>query len=479
VHGKDEDQERYRAIIENQAMGISEVDPEENFLFANPAAHRIFGVPPGSLVGRNLREFMDEDSFRTVRLETEKRKRGESSTYDIAVRRADGERRILRVTASPRFDERGAFLSALAIYSDVTELKAAEESLQQRERYFRALLHNAADMVSILDGKFRFRWGSRSTARITGYDTGVYGRSILEFIHPEDREKAEADMRAVLDNPGKPLHVISRFRHADGSYHYHEAILTNLLQDPVVEGIIINSRDVTERVMMEERLQASVRELDAFASTVAHDLRVPLSLISGYAELLRRADITDEERESYLENITKAARRLEEMTSSLLAYAQAGSPEGRLSEVDPAAVLAEVVEERKGELESRGMALEVEGELPRIQADPLKLRQVFFNLLDNAIKYTSGCEDPRLRVGAKREGDTATFFVGDNGCGIDPELIPEIFLPFRRGAGKASGLGVGLATVKRAVEGWGGRVWVESKPGEGAVFYFTARLAPT
>lgn len=474
-----EDRERYRAIIENQALGISEVDPEENFLFANPAAHRIFGVPEGWLVGRNLREFMDEEAFRIIRQETEKRKRGESSTYDVAIRRYDGERRILRVTASPRFDPQGRFLSALAIYSDVTELKAMEEALQQRERYYRALLRHAADMISILDGEFRFRWGSHSSAVITGYDRSVYGRSIMDFIHPEDREKAEVEMRAVLENPGVSLHTLSRFRHADGSYHHHEAILTNLLHDPVVQGIIINSRDISERVAMEERLRASVRELDTFATTVAHDLRVPLTLISGYAELLCHADVTEEERDLYLENITRAARRLDDMTSSLLAYAQAGRAEGEMTEVDPGTVLAEVVEERRPELDSLGIALEVEGRLPHVLADPLRLRQVFFNLLDNAIKYTSSCPSPRIRIGAKKEGDTVTMFVRDNGSGIEPSLAEKVFLPFRRGSGDAAGLGIGLSTVKRAVEGWGGKVWAESRPGEGASFYFTARAAET
>ncbi len=474
---KDEEEERYRVIIENQAMGIGEVDPEENFLFANPAAHRIFGVPAGSLVGRNLREFMDEETFRKVREETAKRERGESSTYDVAIVRADGQRRILRVTASPRFDSKGRFQSALSIFSDVTELKAAEESLRQRECYYRALLRNAADMISILDGEFRFVWGSRSAALITGYDESIYGRPILDFIHPEDRERAEADLQKVLANPATPVHVSGRFRHADGSYHYHEAIYTNLLHDPVVRGIIINSRDISERVAMEKRLRASVRELDAFATTVAHDLRIPLSLISGYAELLRHADITPEERESYLENISRAARRLEEMTASLLSYAQAGRPEGELAEVDPATLVAELAEEREAELRSRGMVLEVEEEIPRVVADPLKLRQVFFNLLDNAIKYTSGRPDPRIRVTGRKEGDTVTIRVDDNGCGIDPSLAEEVFLPFRRGSGEAGGLGIGLAAVKRSVEGWGGRVWLESVPGEGTSVYFTARAA--
>ncbi len=470
----DDDPDRFRAIIENQALGISEVDPDENFLFANPAAHRIFGVSQGELVGRNLREFTDEETFRMIRQETEIRRTGKSSTYDVPIIRPDGERRIIRITASPRFDNEGRFMSVLGIYSDVTELKEAELHLRQRERYYRALLRNAADMISILDEELRFRWGSRSTALITGYTEEIYGKPILDYIHPDDLEEAEAELEFLLDNPSVPLHVEHRFRHRDGSYHYHEAILTNLLSDPDVRGIIINSRDVTDRKVMEEKLMASVRELDAFATTVAHDLRIPLSLISGYAQLLQYSDLSVEERRLYLENISKAAQRLDEMTSSLLAYAQAGKPEGTVTDIDPRTIVAEVVEERSVELAARKIRLAVQEEFPTVKADPLKLRQVIANLLDNAVKYTWERVEPRVEIGAHREGEKVTFFVRDNGCGLDPSLAEEIFLPFRRvHEGPSGGLGIGLATVKRTVEGWGGKVWVESRPGEGATFFFT------
>lgn len=470
---KGEDESRYRAIIENQAMGISEVDREENFLFANPAAHKIFGVPQGGLVGRNLREFMDEESFRLVREQTQVRKRGESSTYDVAIVRGDGERRVIRVTASPRFHADGRFQSALAIFYDVTELKGAEEALRRRERYFRALLHNAADMVTILDGQLRFRWGSRSTAAVTGHSEEIYGRSILDFIHPEDREVSQADFAFVIRNPRTPIHVVRRFRHSDGSYHYHEAIVNNLLDDPNVNGIIINSRDVTERKLVEEQLLARNRELDAFATTVSHDLRTPLSVITGYAQLLQSDDLTEEERKSYIASIVKAAQRLDDFTASLLVYAQAGRPEGERNSIDPGALIAEVLAERAGDL---GAAkVEVEKGLPRIFVDPHKFNQVIYNLLDNALKYTAGAPRPRVEIGAARQGGLVTFYVRDNGRGIDPRFIDDIFLPFKRlDEGKSHGLGIGLATVKRAVEAWGGRVWVNSTPGEGSTFFFTA-----
>ena len=475
---KEEEEERYRVIIENQAMGISEVDPEENFLFANPASHEIFGVPPGGLVGRNLREFMDEDSFRQIRKETEIRKSGKSSTYDLAIIRPDGERRIIRVTSSPRFDANGRFQSALAIYSDVTELKKAEEALRQRERYFRTLLHNAADMVTILDKDLRFLWGSRSTATVTGYGEAIYGKSILDFIHPEDLEKSRADFEFILRNPRTPVHVVRRFRHSDGSYHYHEAIVNNFLDDPTVSGILINSRDVTERKLIEEQLVARNRELDAFATIVSHDLRTPLSIISGYAQLLQSDDLTEEDRASYIANIAKAAQRLDDFTASLLVYAQAGKPEGNMVSLDPRTVIEEVLAERTGDLKTSHIEVEVAKKMPRIVADPLKLHQVIYNLLDNAIKYTAGVVNPRIEIGAAGEGEMVVFYVRDNGCGIDRRFLDDIFLPFKRlEGGESHGLGIGLATVKRAVEAWGGRVWAESVPGKGSVFYFTAAAA--
>ncbi|MBC7247450.1 MAG: PAS domain S-box protein [Actinobacteria bacterium] len=473
--GEGEDKDRFRAIIENQALGISEVDEGEMFLFANSAAHGIFGVPQGTLVGRNLREFTDEESFRQVREETEVRKKGESSTYDLAIIRGDGERRIIRVTASPRFDANGRYLSALAIYSDVTELKKAEESLRRRERYFRALLHNAADMVTILDEDFRFRWGSRSTVTVTGHNEAIYGKSILDFIHPDDREGSRADLTFALRNPRTPVHAVRRFRHGDGSYHYHEAIVNNLLDDPDVRGIIINSRDVTERKLMEEQLVARNRELDAFATTVSHDLRTPLSIITGYAQLLQSDDLTDEERKAYVASIARAAQRLDDFTASLLVYAQAGKPEGNMVSLDPGTVIEEVLSERKGDLETSHIEVEVSEELPLIVADRFKLHQVIYNLLDNAIKYTAEAAKPRVEIGAARQGGLVTFYVRDNGCGIDPRFVADIFLPFKRlEGGKSHGLGIGLATVKRAVEAWGGRVWVNSRPGEGSTFFFTA-----
>lgn len=350
------------------------------------------------------------------------------------------------------------------------------EELRRSERYFKSLIRSAGDMITVLDADLSFIWGSPSAGRITGYEPEeIYGANMLDLIHPDDIEALVELRDYIMIHPGTPVAAEARFRHRDGGYHHHEAIVTNLLEDPYVKGIVINSRDVSDRKSMEEELLVRNRELDAFASTISHDLRTPLSLIQGYAQLLQ-AGTTEDEEERFLDNILLAARRLEKLTHSLLEYAQAGRPEGELCSVDPAPLIGEVLEEYAEPINGIHMEVSVDGELPSVMADPLKLRQVFSNLVENAVKYAAGGERPRMHIGAEERGERITFYVRDNGTGIDPSIRDEVFLPFKRSdASLSPGLGIGLSTVKQAVEGWGGRVWVDSEPGQGCCFFFTAR----
>lgn len=471
-----ESEERYRALIESQGVGICEIDPEEEFIFANPEAHNIFGVPQGELADHNLREFMDADSFAMIRQQTETRKAGTKSTYDMAIIRPSGERRILRVTATPRMDEAGNMVAALSVFSDITAVKRAEEARKQSERYYGSLIRNAGDMIAVLNSDLTFRWGSRAHRRTTGYrPSKVYGRSFLDYIHPDDLEEMKKILDRIMEIHGSSLDTEARFRHSDGSYHFHAMIVTNLLADPAVHGLVINSRDVSERKKMEEELLARNEELDAFARTVAHDLRTPLSLIEGYAQLLESGDNTEEEKQRYLRNIVTAVEHMDEMTESLLQYAQVGHSSGEVSPVDSKEVVQEVLLEHGEALKGEDIEIRIEGELPVVLVDGAKLWQVFANLVDNAIKYKGDNEGPRIEIGTRPDDGGVVFYVKDNGRGIREDRKEEIFLPFRRFSGAAPrGLGIGLSTVRQAVEGWGGKVWVESAPGQGSTFLFTA-----
>ncbi len=222
------------------------------------------------------------------------------------------------------------------------------------------------------------------------------------------------------------------------------------------------------------------RELEAYGHTVSHDLLGPVTLIKGYASLAREGlppDAGERARES-LEMIGEAADRMTRLTTSLLEYASAGSPGGRIERVESGEALRSVISELEPALGESGGRIHAPPDLPAVMADPLKLRQVFANLLGNAVKFRVEGRPAEIDVGYDLDGETVTFSVGDNGEGMSAEQAGEAFQPFKRFSRKGSpGGGIGLATVKRAVEGWGGSIAVESVPGAGTVFRFTVPAA--
>jgi PAS domain S-box-containing protein len=477
------ERERYmRTLIKNITDVICILDRNGELTFISTSLESVLGYEPGEYIGHNPVNYFEaihpDDVPKVMDFIADSLRRpGLSETIEFRVVHADGSERIIESRANNLLVD-PVIQGVVSTMRDITERKQAEATIAARERYYRSLIRNAADMISVLDKDLSFKWGSPSASRITGYGPeDVYGKTILGFIHPEDAEQASEDYDFIMHNPGATLAVERRFRHKDGNYHWHQAILTNLLDDPSVRGLIVNSRDITERKLIEEALLASNRELDSFASTVSHDLRTPLSLIEGYAQLLRAEGSTGEEREAYLKSIIAAARRMDELTGSLLEYAQAGQAAGAATLVEPLDILSDVLFEHSGEIEGMGIDIVLGEEFPTIKVDHFKLRQVFTNLVNNAVKYLAGIPKPRIEIAALADGGTATFHIYDNGPGLDPELKDEVFLPFKRFSSSASpGLGIGLSTVKRAVESWGGRIWVESEPGKGATFFFTAPL---
>ncbi len=472
--------EALNIVLENSHDILAILRKDGTLGYISPALEKITGYRCEELTGTNAFLHIHPDDYDQLftSITVDMVMPGQAVDVEFRYHHADGSWHYMEAQAINLVDNpvvAGMVLTA----RDITDRKAVEQKLQRSESYYRSLIRNAADMISVLDADLKFRWGSRSSAKITGYTAEtIYGRGFLEFAHPEEYDKVKKVLDLAVKNPGVPRSIECFFRHADGVYHFHSILLTSLLDDPAVQGIIINSRDISERRLMEDELLAANRELDSFASTVSHDLRTPLSLIEGYAQLMRAGGNTEEEKEAYLKSIIAAARRMDELTESLLEYAQAGRPAGTVTPVEPMEVLSDILFEHSNEIENAGIEIVMGEDLPVIGVDRFKLRQVFTNLVNNAVKFLQNTQRPRIEVGAQAGSGEATFYVRDNGPGVEPELREDIFQPFKRfGSPGSPGLGIGLSTVKRAVEGWGGRVWVESEPGQGATFFFTAPLA--
>ncbi len=232
---------------------------------------------------------------------------------------------------------------------------------------------------------------------------------------------------------------------------------------------------------LNEALRQEVAELDAFTYSVSHDLKEPLRAIEAFSQFALEdcADQLDEQGRDYLTKLANAGIRMKNLIDDLLTLSRAFRQPGPPSRIDVGGLVGEIIAEMQLTLDAKCATVEVEKGLPDVLVESTRIRQVFVNLIGNAVKFNES-EGPHVKIGVRSmEGGKATFYVQDNGIGIDPAYHERIFGIFQRLHCREDyeGTGAGLAVVKRVVDIFGGRIWVESELGAGATFVFTLPLA--
>ncbi|MDL2717067.1 MAG: PAS domain S-box protein [Acidobacteriota bacterium] len=471
--------------VEQSPASVLITDLEGRIEYVNPHFTKATGYTAEEALGQNPRILKSDRTPPEVhRVMWQTLAAGGVWQGELCNKRKDGSLFWEYASISPVRDEHGVTTSYVAVKEDISDRKRSGEALAKSEAYFRSLIESGFDLTAVLDPDGGLRYVSPSVERILGYKSKeLVGRSIFEFIHEEDREKAAVRLRqAVVE--GIHETIVVRFRHKDGSTRTLSAIGNNLPAETGMTGLVINARDISDRLQLEVQLQQAqkMEAVGRLAGGVAHDFNNLLTVIQGYGELLTASLAGDsQERESVAE-IVKAAERAAALTRQLLAFSRKQVLEMRV--LDLGAIVANMNKMLKRLIgEDVEVVIVTPAALGRVKADAGQVEQVVLNLAVNARdampgggRLTIELADADLPspVAAAQDmippGPYVVLSIADTGSGIDAETLDHIFEPFFTTKEKGKGTGLGLATVYGIVRQTGGYVRVETAPGAGTRF---------
>lgn len=513
------------AITQSIADGIYAVDERGRLTYLNPAAERMLGWRSEEILGRDMHEtvhFQHADRSAFPKEECplmSSLKTGQTlRCADDAFTRKDGGIVPVSYTSSPIVEE-GEVVGAVVAFHDITDQKRTQEAMRRSEEDFRALF----DGVGVGKGEAdaatgRFLRVNRKLCEITGYSADeLLAMTPLHLTHPDDKPRAIAGYAKLTRGEIDNYEVEERFVRKDGSTIWASLVVTPRRDEALnVTRYIAAVQDITARRRMEEtlveqtealrrwseeleqrveqrtaelaaaneKLRISNRELQDFASVASHDLQEPLRKILAFGDRLeaKAGGALGEEGKDYLGRMKSAAARMQALISDLLAFSRVTTKAQPFVEVDLNEVAFEVLIDLEARIHETRAVIRFDP-LPAVEADPTQMRQLFQNLIGNALKFRKPDVAPQIRVRAedvKEEADGPAggryrIFVQDNGIGFDEKYLDRIFNVFQRlhGRGEYEGTGIGLAVCRKIAERHGGTIAAHSRPGEGSTFVVT------
>ena len=477
-----EEKTRFDQLLDNAPIGIVLTDERERIVRTNRTFEQMFGYTLPEIAGKSINhtvipeEFLGEgDSF------SERILRGESIHVEVVRKRQDGTLMNVELYGVPIIVN-GAPLGMFAMYVDISERKRAEEALSTERNTLRTLIDNLPDRIYVKDREGRFLVSNSAHAKTLGVENPdeAIGKTDFDFGPSEVAARTHDDDRVVMTS-GKLSN-----REEPGVSPAGEQVWLATTKVPlrdtngVVNGIVCISRDITELKRNEAHQADLVRELESvnkdlndFAYIISHDLKAPLRAIGSLVDWLASdyQEALGEEGRELLTMLLGRTKRLHDLIEGVLRYSRIGSVRETGTKVPLATLVPDIVEMIQP---PKHIEIVIADPLPTIVAETTRIQQVFQNLLTNAIKFMDKPKG-RIVIGCERLDKFWKFSVADNGPGIEEKHFAKIFQIFQtlHARDEFESTGIGLTIVKKVVELYGGKVWLESEVGVGTTFYFT------
>lgn len=403
-----------------------------------------------------------------------------SVQFEERIVRPDGTERHLRSWGAVLLGEDGNPTKMHGACLDITDSKRVLETLSWSEQRFKSLVANISDVITLLDIQGKILYQSASIKNVLGYDEDeLVGKSVWEFVHPDDLEHVADIFKESVRIEGYSVLIEFRFKSKFGRYIQMEAQGNNQLANPAIKGVVVNSRDITERKAAEEELRAknvqlekTNEEIDRFVYSTSHDLRAPLLSVLGLIEMCEDFYPENEDLHALYGMMKTSIQRSDAIIKSIIDYSRNSRLEVAPEILNLQEMAESFIENIKFMEQAKGILFIVEGKAPvDFYSDRTRVFTIINNLLTNAVKYQrTECHEKKVSFEFFVEEEKATIRVRDNGEGIPNEKFDSIFNMFYRLSNQSVGSGLGLYICKEMVQRLGGSIHVESKLQEGTTF---------
>ncbi len=400
---------------------------------------------------------------------------GISFDFDVAVHNTSGFLLDARVTGQAVRDETGAIVRISGAFQDVSDRKRAQREAQRLADRLRTTLESITDGFYTLDENWRFSYLNQEGAQQLGVNVEETLGQMVWTAFPGSYESELGHIYRQAIATGEAAHFETYYEPFGRWFEVHAY--------PSEDGLAVYFRDVSERRQTEQNLRITLRELERsnqelqeFAFVASHDLQEPLRKIQAFSDrLIARTSNLDDESQDYLRRMASAAGRMQTLIIDLLNYSRVNTRGLPLQPLSLDQVLDDVLVDMEASLDQASAIVERQP-LPTIQGDAGQFRQVFQNLLSNALKFQSADNQPLIQIYSElTEAGQLRLCIADNGIGFDEKYLDRIFNPFQRlhSRDAYAGTGIGLAIVKKIIERHGATITAKSIPGQGSVFFIT------